>query len=259
MTYENTLTQLKDLRLEGMALGVAQQMQQVQAEELSFMERLTLLIEHEQTYRAQNKERRLIKAAKLKVSTACLEDVDYRPGRGLDKHQIAGFASCDWIVNHQSILITGAAGVGKTWLSNALGQKACRCGFSVLHLRVPRLFESLRIAHVDGTFTRKLAAIAKIDLLILDDWGLQATNAEERSDLLEIMDDRVGTRSTIITSQLPVEHWHEYLNDPTLADAILDRIVHRSHKIKLKGESMRKPKEEMTEKSTFKRQKLTSA
>ena len=131
--------------------------------------------------------------------------------------------------------------MGKTWLACALGHQACRAGFSVLYLRVPRLFDELRVAHGDGSFTRRLQAIAKTDLMILDDWGLHPLTQDERADLLEVLDDRVGARSTLITSQLPVEHWHEYLNDPTLADAILDRIVHQSHKLKLKGESMRKP------------------
>ena len=240
MLNQHTITQLKALKLDGMAHAFAEQITQRAADDLSFEERLGMLVDRECAHRDSRRIERLLKQARLKVSSACLEDIDYRTGRGLDKRQIASFTSCDWIRHAQSILLTGPTGVGKTWLACALGQQACRSGFSVWYVRVPRLFEELRIAHGDGSFSRRLQTIAKTDLLILDDWGLHQLTQDERADLLEIIDDRVATRSTLITSQLPIEHWHEYLNDPTLADAILDRIVHQSHKLKLKGESLRK-------------------
>ena len=187
---------------------------------------------------------RLLREARLKSSQACLEDVRYGGGRNLDKALMAQLGSCQWIRAHQNLILTGATGCGKTWLACALGNAACRQGLSVVYVRTPRLFEELRIAHGDGSFGKRLSSLAKTDLLILDDWGLAPLNQAERNDLLEVLDDRVGTRSTVITSQLPVEHWHAYLNDPTLADAILDRVLHSAHKLALAGESLRKPEKD---------------
>ena len=178
--------------------------------------------------------------AKLKYPEACIEDLDTRSARGLDPRQLASLAGADWIRSGHNVLITGATGLGKTWLACALGQAACRQGFAVLYTRFSRLLEELRIAHGDGSFSRRLQQLARTDLLILDDWGLAPIAQHERTDLLEVLDDRTTGKTTLITSQLPVEHWHAYLNDPTLADAILDRIVHGSHRLALKGESLRK-------------------
>ena len=240
MLNQHTLQLLTQLKLDGMARAFEEQSGQPSLASLSFEERFGLLVDREFTHRDTKRVDRLLKQAKLKVAGACVEDIDYRAGRSLDKRLMASLSTCDWIRHGHSVLITGATGCGKTWIACALAQQACRQGFSVLYVRVPRLFEELRIAHGDGSFTRKLAALARTDVLLLDDWGVNPLTQPERADLLEILDDRVATRSTIITSQLPVEHWHEYLADPTLADAILDRIVHQSHKLKLKGESLRK-------------------
>ena len=169
-----------------------------------------------------------------------MEDIQYHASRHLDKGLMASLSHCQWIREHHNLVLTGATGCGKTWLACALGNAACRQGFSVLYARAPRLFEELHIAHGDGTFGKRLNALAKTDLLILDDWGIAPLSQPERNDLLEILDDRVGSRSTLMTSQLPPDHWHAWLNDPTLADAILDRVLHAAHKIALAGESMRK-------------------
>lgn len=240
MLMEHTLHTLKALRLPGMLAAFEEQQMSSTVANLSFDERFTLLVDREQSWRENRRISRLLREAKLKSSQACLEDVRYSPGRKLDKSMIAQLGSCQWIRAHQNLILTGATGCGKTWLACALGNAACRQGLSVAYVRTPRLFEELRIAHGDGSFGKRLAILAKTDLLILDDWGLAPLNQSERNDLLEILDDRVATRSTLITSQLPVEHWHAYLNDPTLADAILDRVIHAAHKITLAGESQRK-------------------
>ena len=240
MLIEQTVQTLNALRLPGMATAFAEQQTNAASMNLSFDERFALLVDREYTWRENRRVSRLLREAKLKVSQACIEDVQYGAGRKLDKSLIAQLASCQWIHAHQNLILTGATGCGKTWLACALGNAACRQGLSVVYVRAPRLFEELRIAHGDGSFSKRLSALAKADLLILDDWGLASLDQSGRNDLLEVLDDRVGTRSTVITSQLPVEHWHAYLNDPTLADAILDRVLHSAHKLALAGESLRK-------------------
>lgn len=240
MLMEQTLHTLNALRLPGMATAFAEQQTNAASMSLSFDERFAMLVDREHAWRENRRVSRLLREAKLKSSQACMEDVRYGDGRKLDKALIAQLASCQWIRAQQNLILTGATGCGKTWLACALGNAACRQGLSVVYVRTPRLFEELRIAHGDGSFSKRLSALAKTDLLILDDWGLAPLDQAGRNDLLEVLDDRVGVRSTVITSQLPVEHWHAYLNDPTLADAILDRVLHAAHKVALTGESLRK-------------------
>jgi DNA replication protein DnaC len=245
MLNEHTLTQLRQLRLDGMVRAIEEQATSTAATALGFDERLSLLVQCEVAWRDDRRLQRLLKAAKLKVSTACVEDIDWRASRTLDRPLVAALAGGDWIRNAQNLLITGSTGCGKTWLACALAHQAARSGFSVLYVRAGRLFDELQVAHGDGSFARKLAQLAKLDLLVIDDFGISPMGAPERNDLLEVLDDRVGSRSTLITSQLPVKAWHTYLDDPTLADAILDRIVHSSHKIDLKGASLRDKKQNL--------------
>jgi DNA replication protein DnaC len=240
MLTEQTVERLRTLRLGAIADAYLSQQRDAATASLSFDERLGMLVDAEQLARDNRALTRRLKEAKLRLSHACLEDVDYS-GRKLDRALLRQLATCRWVAEHQPILITGSTGVGKTFLACALGQQACRQQHRVIYRRMPRLFPELTLAHGDGTYPTVLARFARVDVLILDDWGLASLKDTQRQDLLEILDDRDGTRSTIITSQLPVDRWHEYLGDPTVADAILDRVVHRAHRLTLGGPSRRKP------------------
>jgi len=247
MLNNQTVQTLRSLKLTGMAEGLEQQQAQPSTHaELGFDERLALLVDREATYRNNNKVTRLLKAAKLKLQ-AYPEDIDYRHPRGLQKSQFADLLSSHWIHQHHNVLLTGPTGCGKTYLGCVLATQACRHGFSVRYFRTSRLLEALNIAHGDGRFAKLITQLAKTDLLILDDWGLEKMTLSQRNDLLEIMEDRHGLKSTLITSQLPIIHWHKAIGDATLADAIVDRLLHNSHKLTLKGESMRKIMSELTE------------
>jgi DNA replication protein DnaC len=241
MLTHPTLDLLHALGLHGMAKGFTDLGAQPEAASLDHAEWLALLLEQEATLRQQKKFEGRARAAKLR-QTASVEDVDYRAMRGLDRALFLKLAACDWIRARHNLLITGPCGVGKSWLACALGQKACREDLSVAYHRVPRLFQALALAGADGRYARTLRQIARVDLLILDDWGPEALTAEQRRDLLEIVEDRYDARSIIVTSQVPIDRWYEIIGDPTIADAILDRLVHNAYRIELSGESLRKNK-----------------
>jgi DNA replication protein DnaC len=235
-----TLDRLHDLRLRGMAAAFEEQLQSAAAADLGFEDRLALLLERELTCRNNRKLQRLLQEARLRLPSAAPEDIDFRAARGLDRSVLLRLASADWVRHHQVVLIVGPTGVGKSYLGCALGQAACSNGYSTRYFRLGRLLGDLALARADGSYAKLLAKLAKAELLILDDWGLAPLADAERRDLLEILEDRYRARATLITSQLPIEHWHDYIGNPTLADAILDRLVHGAHKITLKGGSMRK-------------------
>lgn len=242
MLNEPTLEKLRTMRLDGMVTTWLEQQKNTAATKLSFDERFGMLVEGEWMFRENRRLSRALREAKLKLAQACIEDVDYSGKRDLDKAVVRQLASCRWVQEHQAILITGATGTGKTYLACALAQQACRKGFRAIYRRASRLFDELRIARADGTYARLLARIARVDVLVIDDFAISPVKDEERRDLLEILEDRHGTRSTIVSSQLPPSEWHDYLADPTLADAICDRIVHHAHRLVLKGPSRRKEK-----------------
>ena len=239
MLRHATLDQLQELKLHGMAKAFEEQLQVTDCDDLSFEERLGFLVEREATERASRRLSSRLRRAKLREQAA-IEDIDWRARRGLDKRQVLSLASCNWIKDHHNVLITGKAGVGKTFLACALAHKACREDYTALYLRIPRLFRDLAIARGDGSYEKLLKKYARTDVLIFDDWGLAPIGAPERRDLLEILEDRYARRSTVITSQLPVKSWYEMIGDPTLADGILDRLIHGAYEIAMEGESMRK-------------------
>jgi len=241
MLMHPTLDKIEQLRLFGMAKALREQFQNQAATTLSFEERLGLLIDREMSERENKRLATRLRTAKLRISAA-IEDIDYRQPRGLDKSLVLSLASNQWITEHHNLLIIGPTGVGKSYLACALSHKACRDGHLVMYQRLPRLLEELALSHHDGRYRKLMKSLLKADLLILDDFGLAPLTTEQQRDLLEIIDDRYDRRSTLVTSQLPVKHWHDILADPTLADAILDRLVHNGYKIELKGESMRKSK-----------------
>lgn len=251
MMMHTTLAQLRELKLEGLSMALQEQLAQPDMSALSFEERFGLLVERELHHRQDRRLERLLKNARLKYSQAAIEDIDSRPGRGVNRAELMSLALGDWVGTGHSILVTGPTGAGKSWLACALAQYACRRGHSALYQRVPRLQEELRIRHGSGAFGKWLLQLAKIDVLLLDDWGMGALDSTTRADLLEVIDDRAAHKATIITSQLPIEHWHAWIGDATVADAILDRIMQRHHRITLTGDSLRqeRPKTARKEKN----------
>jgi DNA replication protein DnaC len=243
MLKEETYEKLILMRLRGMAAGLEELRDQRDNAKLSFDDRLGMIVDREWNERQDRSLRRRLKTAKLREQ-ACMEDIDFHHPRHLDRSVMQSLMTCTWIRNHENIVITGATGLGKTWISCALANKACREGFSSIYTRVPRLLHQLALARADGSYVKQLIRLAKANVLILDDWGLSALSDEERRDMLEILEDRHGLKSTIVASQMPVSKWHDTIGDPTIADAIMDRLINSAHRIKLKGPSMRKKESE---------------
>jgi DNA replication protein DnaC len=240
MLKEPTIEKLHILRLRAMSAAWDEQQKSPDIVAMSFDERFALLVDAEWMARENARVGRALKEAKLRISGAAVEGIDYPPRRELDKTLVRQLASCKWVHEHQTVIVSGATGTGKTYVACALAQQACRKGFRAMYRRAPRFFDELRLARADGSYPRLLARVARVDVLVLDDFAIAPVTDLERRDLLEVLEDRYGARSTVITSQLPPDRWHDYLADPTVADAICDRVIHGAHKIALKGPSRRK-------------------
>jgi DNA replication protein DnaC len=242
MSYQQNQTLLTELRLPGVSSRYEGMQTDPGMEDLCFDDRLSMLIDAEVHDRHQRKMHRLLRAAKLKYPNACLENIDYKASRGLEKKTVATLKTCNWIKRYQHLIITGPTGMGKSWLACAFGQAAIRKSLPVLYWRFPRLIEELEIARLDGSLPKLRTRIAKCALLIIDDWAICPMTANGRRELFEIFEDKTEAGSLLIASQLPINDWHNYINEPTIADAMIDRVIHRSHRLSLKGESMRKLK-----------------
>ena len=247
MLNEQTIEKLYNMKLNGMAEAFKEQLLQPDLNDLAFEDRFALLIDRQWTWKEDRRMKRLLSNAKLKIN-ACIEDIDYRAPRGIDKSIVLHLAHCDWIRQAHNIIITGPTGVGKTYLACALANRACRMGFSAFYIRIPKLFQDLAIARGDGTYPKIMKKLSKAKVLVIDDLGLAPMSTQGRRDLLEVVEDRHQMASTIVAAQIPIRHWHENIQDPTIADAILDRLVHDAYKIILKGESMRKLRSNLTKK-----------
>lgn len=240
MFNQMTIDKLNMMKLSGMALAFSEQIESARYNELSFEERFGMVIDKEMTHRENKKLKNSLRKAKLRYSNACIEDLDFRVDRGLSREPIMTLSRCDWIKKNQNIIITGATGVGKTYITCALGNSACRAGLSTTYFRLPKLLDELSIAKADGSYGKIMTRLARLRLLIVDDWGFAPLTDKERRIFLDILEDRYGISSTIISSQVPVEKWHDNIADPTVADAICDRLIHNAHRLKLTGESIRK-------------------
>lgn len=244
--HNQTMEKLHQMRLAGMAAAIREQLDTPSTSDLSFGERVAMMVDREWTLRENKRLASRLKAAKLKLH-ASVENIDYRHPRRLEKSLVLTLSNCEWIKSHQNLIVTGPTGIGKSYIAEAFANKACREGYTALYYRSTRLFRELAVSRGDGSYAKLLNRLARTDLLVIDDWGLAPLTDAERRDFLEVMEDRHGIKSTLMTSQYPVSSWHDLIGEPTMADAILDRIIHNAHKITLKGESMRKTRSTLTQ------------
>jgi len=240
-----TIEKLSQMKLHTMAAAFKDQTEHPSLSSLSFEDRFAMIVDREWSFRENRKLTRRLKAARLRTQ-ATIEDIDYQHPRGLDKSLIRSLAGCQWITTHQNVIVTGPTGIGKSYFGEAFANKACREGFTATRYRSTRLFAELHMARGDGSYFKTLAKLSRVDLLVIDDWLIEPLNEDQRRDFLEVMEDRHGLKSTLLTSQFPTSTWHDRIGEPTMADAILDRIIHNAHKVTLKGESMRKTKASLT-------------